>query len=198
MCVTVNPLCQTWNSLGNCLTCYSGYILYNNACLIDQQSQGIVTVGSVDLPSSSQDPYCHTYKNKVCVQCATRTYLNPSTNLCTQVSANCKVWNTVTGACQYCYDGYAVTPQNGCQLIYPSVAIVTQQKSSLNTDANCNASDAQGNCMGCIFRYVLNITSRVCIKVSDQCATWNTTTALCTGCYGGYTLSTNGVCAVAY
>ncbi len=60
-CVSVSPLCKSWNNLGNCLSCYQGYNLFNNNCLMDISYQSSANVGTNDLPSSNQDPYCNTY-----------------------------------------------------------------------------------------------------------------------------------------
>jgi hypothetical protein len=183
--------CKTWDNAGRCLTCYNGYFLNNNSCVIQAGSQSNPTVNSGDLPAS-QDPYCNTYKNKTCVKCATRTYYNNATKLCAQVDSNCKSWNNFNGVCTECYIGYYLVNQMQCKLMNPAVA-TPQLKSSLNTDPNCLASNYQGICTQCIFRCILN-PFKVCIQVNDQCNTWNPSTGACTSCYGGYNLNTSGAC----
>ena len=91
-CVSVNPLCRTWNNFGHCLTCYQGYILFSNTCIIEPTLQPTLTVGINDLPVSNQDPNCNTYKDQVCIKCATRTYLDPVSKRCLQIDANCRLW----------------------------------------------------------------------------------------------------------
>lgn len=91
-CVSVNPLCKTWNSWGHCLSCYQGYDLFNNACFIESEYQQTLTVGSNDIPANNQDPYCNTYKDQVCIKCATRTYLDSVSKRCIQIDSNCKSW----------------------------------------------------------------------------------------------------------
>lgn len=188
-CVLVNPLCKSWNDWGHCLSCYQGYSLFNNNCIMDVAYQPSANVGTNDLPSSNQDPYCNTYKDGICAKCATRTYFDTASRRCLQVDANCRSW-TSSGVCTNCYDGFYIFNQRECRLIYPEVNIV-QMKSSLNSDVNCRASDSSGVCTQCIWRFVLG-PSKVCIKVSDLCKKWNETTAWCTECYGGYSLTNNG------
>lgn len=185
LCESVNPLCRTWNSVGHCLSCYKGYNIMNNACVIMDDFKGSLTVGTNDLPELT-DPYCNTYSNKVCVKCALRTYMDPISNRCLQVDSNCKSW-TGEGICRECYIGYFIFNQRECKLFHPEVAQV-QLKSDLNSDPNCRASDKNGRCNQCIFRYVLENTNFTCLKVDDQCKEWNQYNALCTACYGGFTL----------
>jgi hypothetical protein len=186
----VNPLCKSWNNQNLCLSCYDGYILTTFGTCATSNTQ-TVTYSSSDLPAV-MDPFCNLYSKKVCIQCAPRTYFGAN-GICIQIDPNCQSWNNNTGACSQCYSGYVVTNVNFCSMINPSVLTV-QLKSSLNTDINCLKSTSTGVCTQCIFRYVLNQNS-VCIKVNDLCQEWNNTTALCTSCYGGYTLS-NGSCIV--
>lgn len=175
-----------------CLSCYEGYTLTAVGTCIISNTQTVNYVSS-DLPAV-MDPFCNLYSNKICVRCAPRTYL-ASNGSCIQIDPNCQSWNNATGACSQCYVGYVVTNVNFCSIINPSVLTV-QQKSSLNTDVNCLKSNSTGICTQCIFRYVLN-SNNACIKVNDLCQQWNNTTALCTACYGGYTL-TNGACNISY
>lgn len=170
-CISVNPLCRTWNNLGNCLSCYQGYNLTGSNCVIQGTYQQTLTVGSNDLPPANQDPYCNQYKDQVCVKCATRTYYDSSSKRCIQIDSNCKLWND-WGVCSACYEGYYIVNQRECRLLYPEVA-VTQLKSNLNSDVNCRASDSNGVCTQCIWRFVLNQTNKTCMKVNDLCKTWS-------------------------
>lgn len=124
----------------------------------------IVAYSGSDLPAV-MDPNCNLYSNKVCVKCATRTYL-AANGSCLQIDPNCQNWIS-SGACTQCYIGYVISNVNFCSIINPSV-LSTQLKSSLNTDANCLKSTSVGVCTQCIFRYVLNSNSQ-CMKVSDLC-----------------------------
>ena len=148
------------------------------------------------MPSTNQDPNCNTYKDQVCIKCATRSYIDSVSKRCLQIDTNCKLW-TDSGICTHCYDGYYIFNQRECRLMYPEVGAV-QLKSSLNSDVNCRASDTNGICTQCIWRSVLNQSSKKCMKVNDLCKTWSQITALCSGCYGGYSLSTNGECKVSW
>jgi hypothetical protein len=147
----VNPLCKSWNNQNFCLSCYDGYTLTTGGTCIMSNNQ-TVRYSTEDLPAV-MDPFCNQYSNKVCVQCAPRTFMS-SNGTCMQVDPNCQTWAT-TGACTQCYIGYTITNTFFCSIMNPSV-LSPQLKSSLNSDVNCLESSASGVCSRCIFRFVLN------------------------------------------
>lgn len=64
LCQLANPLCKTIdNANGACLSCYSGYAVNGTQCIIDQNSASSLCAELVD---------------GICVQCASRTFLNSS------------------------------------------------------------------------------------------------------------------------
>lgn len=115
-----------------------------------------------------------------CISCYFRWVLINGN--CIAVSDQCKTWNSTTGACTSCYDGWYLQPDGTC---------TTTPSTNPTNPPNCYTVDANGNCIQCNFRYVL--ISGNCVAVSDQCKTWNSTTGACTSCYDGWDLS-NGEC----
>lgn len=89
ICFPVNPLCLTYNpSNGNCLTCYSGFILSGSIC---------ITAPTI--------LYCQNYSlDGTCTTCQDRFYL--SSNTCTKVSDLCLTYSQDTGNCLSCNQGY--------------------------------------------------------------------------------------------
>lgn len=104
----------------------------------------------------------------VTVVCAPKTVLKDGK--CVAVSEQCKTWDSTSGDCLSCYDGY--TLESGACTI----------KSGVPTNPGT-----------CPFRTVSK--NGECVAVSDQCNTWDNTTGDCLTCYGGYTLSA-GKCIV--
>lgn len=99
---------------------------------------------------------------------------------CVAVSDLCQTWDS-NGLCTSCYYGYALT--NG-------VCSYTTTNTP-SSDPNCVSFGADGSCVACSYRYVL--INNKCVQVSDQCKTWDITTALCTTCSEGY-IFVNGFC----
>lgn len=162
-CTKVSDLCQTWDSAALCTSCYNGYYLSNGVCSAGQPST---------------DTGCLTYDaNGNCIACANRYVFQ--NGVCIKVSDTCQTWDS-TGACTSCYSGWSLS--NG---------VCSYNSPSSQSDPLCVTYAADGSCSVCSYRSVL--TNGKCVAVSDLCNTWDSTTALCTSCYGGYTL-VSGVC----
>lgn len=37
VCTSVNPLCKTYDQIGNCVTCFNGYLVQNGQCILAPQ-----------------------------------------------------------------------------------------------------------------------------------------------------------------
>lgn len=190
-CIATNPLCQNVTKTNLCLSCYQGYVLYfgncvkalsncrsisaNNTCTACFDGYELVnaTCQLKNETASSQIDQCSNFSNGSCVTCVTRYYLS-SSGKCMQVDPNCQNY-TDKGVCQLCYKGFKYL--NGICMKYDFNNFWFNIPSS--------------NPIQCVFRSV-NING-VCVRVNDQCATWSSTTALCTGCYRGYDV-VNGAC----
>ena len=210
VCVEVSDQCKTWNNVnGDCTSCYEGWTLRDGDCVIEGGQEPETVNGVPCLPRNfvrngvcvEVSDQCNTWNNVNgdCTSCYEGWTLKdgdciieeggeaPTVNgvpclprnfvrdgVCVEVSDQCKTWNNVNGDCTSCYEGWTLR------------------------DGDCVIADApsQGGSNGgsCFFREV-RINGQ-CVKVNDQCRTWNTTTAACTSCYGGYTLS-NGACRSA-
>jgi len=163
VCVVVSNQCKTFNTAGACVSCYNGYVLNNGRC--DLAPQGT----NPDLGCATWD-----WANKICLACSSNWVKNAQ-GVCTPVSDQCATFNTA-GACLTCYKGYVLN-NGACQLD------INQQP----TDLGCANWDwSRQICLQCSNNYVFNING-VCIPVSDQCATFDTTGA-CVSCYKGYRL----------
>lgn len=96
---------------------------------------------------------------------------------CVAVSDQCKTWDDTTAACTSCYDGWTLA-DGAC---------------TVGGGGNNGGGDNGGETGECPFRTV-KIDDK-CVAVSDQCKTWDDTTAACTSCYDGWTLA-DGACTV--
>lgn len=96
--MAANLLCRTFNATnGYCLTCYSGYIVKNNTCVLTT--------------STSSDPNCLTFAaNGQCQQCYVSFFV--SSGVCKLVNQLCKTTNYSDGSCLSCYPGYSLNQGN--------------------------------------------------------------------------------------
>ncbi len=103
--------------------------------------------------------------------------------VCTPVSDQCATWDSNTGSCLTCYNGYAISA--GACISNP------------NPTAGYNGNPLCGKwsntaCLSCSARAYFNSLG-VCTAVSDQCETFDPLDGSCLTCYGGYTLK-SGTC----
>ena len=61
------------------------------------------------------DPLCARFSDDQsrCLQCAFRSYYDPATGRCQQVSDFCLTWDLSNGACITCPNGYGDAETNG-------------------------------------------------------------------------------------
>ena len=139
-CQAVNTLCATVNSKGQCVTCFNGFSLVNNNC--------IITV---------RDPYCQSFNSTTnqCQKCSNKYYFNPNAGKCHPVSSLCKDYNDVNGQCTNCFDGFRLS--NG-------TCVVSNNK---NSDMNCANPGSNGLCVACFSG--LYIRAGKCEKISPLC-----------------------------
>jgi hypothetical protein len=98
-CCYMSSHCQHFNpEVGICEKCYSGYVVSNGIC----QAQVIT---SAPQPVVQPNPGCLTFVNGTCTNCSVRYYLD-SLGICQPVSDYCRTWDSSTGACLTCYNGY--------------------------------------------------------------------------------------------
>lgn len=131
---------------------------------------------------AAQDSGCAQWSGNVCAGCSKGWYKNAQ-GVCTPVSNQCYTWSDSTGQCLSCYNGYILSA--GSCVINPNPQTGAK-------DPLCGTW-VGATCGACAFRAYFN-AQNVCVKVSDQCQTWDPKSGVCITCYGGYSLS-NGVCS---
>jgi hypothetical protein len=139
MCQGVSPLCKEYNNVtGACTSCWTGYVLSINACIVAN--------------SQNYDVRCSKRVGNTCVSCYSGYYLNSNTLKCTPQNLLCKTVNLVNGDCLGCYDGY--TLQNG--------ACTTSN--STTTDINCQQFEQNNSkiCLKCYNGYFISSSSAIC------------------------------------
>ncbi|XP_031505768.1 uncharacterized protein LOC116268101 [Nymphaea colorata] len=196
-CFPLNTQCKTANIIGgDCLSCYSGYIVIDGACVL-----------------LSQQPSCLQYDfQSNCVRCAQRYFLQSL--ICVPVSPLCNNYNAQTGVCIDCVAGYGISSvTNNCETVRAPVP-------------NCQTADPVGNCLSCLNRFYFNTSNAclpvnpLCSKyvavggkclacftghnlLSDSsCVRTNLATGcnaanangLCSACSGQYVLTASGSC----
>ena len=174
-CTQFNPLCRNSNKLtGACLSCYPGYDLSNNNCIIGSSNSG------------NGDPNCKgTSNNGRCTGCYQGYYLSVQNN-CVRRDPLCKDYTPAQDQCTSCYEGYTLT-QGTC--------IISSQAPSANNDPYCIATQG-AFCIECANGFFLQSSDGNCKELNPLCRTSNMTTGACTACYQGYTLSQQA-CIVA-
>ena len=134
--------------------------------------------------------------NNTCLVCSDRSV--NIIGVCAAVSDQCKTWSLDFTPCHTCNDGWlqpgvCTSCYDGWSL-YNGVCTVTSTSPPPPPPSNylCVTFATDGSCLVCSNRSVLK--DGICVAVSDLCNTWDSTTGLCTSCYGGYTLTADGVC----
>ena len=171
MCVQVSSLCNTFDRSGNCLTCYSGYNLVNGKCVL-APVQKVADVGCASW----------NWNRQTCLQCSNNWVFN-NNGVCVPVSDQCNTYDK-SGACVTCYRGYNLV--NGACVLAPVEKV---------SDVGCATWNwNKQTCLQCSNNWVFN-SNNICVPVSDQCNTFDSTGA-CLTCYLGYNL-VNGKCVLA-
>ena len=176
VCVPVSDQCRTFNQQGQCVSCYQGYDLANGACIVSPS----YTAKPSDLGCKLWD-----WNKQVCLTCSQWWVRSATTNACVPVSDLCKDYNIINGQCTVCYQGFNLNNGVCAPIDLAGVKV---------PDVGCRTWDWQNKvCLACSTNWVL--INNVCVPVSDQCATFNSTTGNCVTCYKGYNLS-QGRCVI--
>lgn len=158
VCTEVNPLCNAFDAQGNCVTCFSGYLVENGLCVLAP------LVVNAHLPN-----LCLRFENNACTLCAKRAYLKDFA--CVEVNPLCHTFDN-EGRCESCYIGYIL--QNGqCNL----------HAIDYNRDPLC-AEFNGATCVRCATRTFLS--NGICSEVNVNCNTFDALTGACLTCYSGY------------
>lgn len=171
LCTQIDVSCQNFDiNQGVCLACYIGYQLNSTNNCVKSAIQ------------TNSNPYCAQWQGTVCLKCAVGSIFN-SKSICIVLDPSCKTNNMVTGACLSCYSGYVLASNGTCDL---------NQNQSVS-DPNCNQFNTNGVCTKCSNGYYFN-NLNVCIKIDDNCKSFNIASAICVGCYPGYDLNNLNQC----
>jgi hypothetical protein len=157
VCCEAPPLCSQFNRAeGICLSCYQGYTVVDNCCVLAEKDTG-----------------CATWNGNVCAKCSKGWFM--SNGVCKPVSDQCHTWDSNNGNCLTCYNGYILSA--GACIINPN---------PFNGGSNplCAKWDKTA-CLTCAPRAYFN-SFGICTAVSDQCQTWDPIDGSCLTCYGGY------------
>ena len=159
-----------------CQECYNGYTFDATLakCVVNQLN-------------------CATWKNGLCATCPQGFYLSSDFS-CIVVDLLCKTFNPTTQKCALCYPGYGIDTDSTCKQV--SQLSANLQKYYLN----CAQYNQLNKCSSCYNGYYLTSDSNgtFCLKVSDSCRTYNSSTGKCTTCYLGYYRDAHGACIAYY
>ena len=125
-CVPVSDQCNTFDSRGNCITCYNGYNLVSGNCVLPA-FQNVADPGCADWDGA----------NQICRQCGFRWMMNGQRK-CVPVFDNCQKWDNL-GVCTSCYSGY-----------------ILQGSNCVVANSLCQTSNSNGACITCYTGYVLD------------------------------------------
>ena len=118
------------------------------------------------------DPFCRTFNNGVCSECAFRYFKN-EIGRCTEVSPSCKTYIAESGRCLDCYIGFKIEG-NTCV-----------EDDEILGDSNC-AEFQEGICLRCSSGAFFDISSGLCKRVDPLCKTFNPDNGFCTSCYPAF------------
>lgn len=167
MCAGIDENCNEYNqSTGACLSCYPGY---SNAA---NSSRCAILVDA--------DPNCQARANSsLCLKCYAGFYFSLENIKCLQVNQLCATFNSTTGHCLTCYDGYALA-QGNCKIANSSA----QNSATAASPAGC-LQTSSGKCTSCDWGFALINAS--CVQRDLNCQTFAGPNSLsCSACYSGY------------
>jgi hypothetical protein len=161
--------CKDFYNNGSCQNCYSGFI-------IDINTRNCVT---------NPDGNCFQTNYNKCISCSQGYFLNTG-GICQLINPFCRTVDTSSIYCTSCYIGYTLY-QGNC--IDSSKIVIIG-----GTNTYCTVYDITGQCKQCSQRYYLS--NGQCIRVSDQCNTYDPNYGYCTSCYLGYLVNPYGECTI--
>jgi len=137
LCTIIPSACATCDSLGNCLTCWSGSVVSGSTCV----ASGSGSSGG----QSSTDPECSNYVAPSCLACYAGYYLNSNTGICTIIPAVCQTCDSL-GNCLSCWAGFSLS--SGTCVASSSSGNTTIPSTTSPTDPEC-ISYVSPNCLEC-------------------------------------------------
>ena len=134
LCWRVSPLCRTYDKdKGFCLSCYQGYRLDENECLVDLSTKPLLN--------------CKEYspQTNLCLTCMRRYFAFEG--ICLQVFPECKDYDSETGLCTSCFNGYFLL-EGQCQIVATALSVPFCQ--------NYNPLDPR-QCLKCVSGFYLKL-----------------------------------------
>jgi hypothetical protein len=196
ICVPVNPLCLTFDTNGNCLSCYTGYQLNNKACVTSQQL--------------AKNPLCFLWSSDNCLVCGTWSYFD-SRNICQPVDTQCRTYNSSSGQCTSCYKGWKLNKgvcsyyssadpncktfnlKEVCTACFPGYFYNQANARCQLVNKLCNGSDTKGNCLKCFKGFTLRYGQ--CVVLTSNCYAYDENGS-CSVCEKGYHVTSIYACVL--
>lgn len=126
VCRPLPVFCALYDSVNNqCQQCNDNGLLRNGVCvdkscqIFDLEGGCLACIPSYQFNSFGQciftakDPNCKNFAFGICQSCIERFYFNFQF-VCTAVSPLCKTYDSNSGFCLSCYDGYELNVNGGC------------------------------------------------------------------------------------
>lgn len=169
----VSDKCKDNDASGACTLCYKGYHLDQGSCVLNNVQL------TPDLGCKNWD-----WDSLVCLACSKEWVL--INKVCVPVSDQCLTFDSATGDCLTCYNGYNL--QNGKCIIQDLNLVVPSDKGC--KDWNW----AQQICLTCSNMWFLDSQGK-CVPVSDLCKSADPN-GKCLSCFKGYDLK-DGTCTLS-
>lgn len=141
-CQLIPVTCQNFDIPSRaCKGCYPGYSLNVQKQCVEADSEAI-------------DPFCKSFKDGNCIECAKGTFFNAQKK-CQVLDPLCRTFNPADGACTACYPGYEIKGKT-CAVSTKTVG-----------DVNCKTF-VNEVCVECSFRHYKNGEGK-CVEVNPDC-----------------------------
>lgn len=156
-CVSVNPLCQTWNYIGHCFSCFPGYVLNGTQCVLSNASgnnggssssnnlSGVSSSTSSTTTSSSTSS-TGSSSSTTSVQISGTSSTGNGQITINNNDPNCRTPN-FDGTCSLCYNTF----------YYDSVNL----KRCVSVNPLCKTWNSWGYCLSCYQGYILSLNNCV-------------------------------------
>lgn len=183
ICIAVDPVCRTANTNGECLTCYPGYVISGSTCV----PRELKTV----------NPLCGAWSGNNCLACQGWTHVNAE-GLCSPISNACKVYNTYTGECYMCHNGWMGNYRGACVPEFdkplPDAPNRPDGRSAacevwgdydaklgkcVIQDMPCLQADENGRCKKCLLGHYLDEPTGRCEAYHPYCKDFDIATKKC-------------------
>lgn len=195
-CVPVNPLCKNTTSDNLCTSCYGGYNLVNNNCVVDNTYAGSSNSNSNSNGNSNGNGNGNKQgSNSDQLLCIQGFYFNTTLNKCLPYNQLCKTV-TPNNKCTSCYTNYALNAISGdCVLIptTPLPAQVNQQTVSypyVNISGLIYLINSRNEAVGPIPYPIPTGYSTPSVNTDPYCNAFNN--GQCLACINRYYLTSSG------